>query len=92
MKSKKHCDFVRTDKVESKMGAWEAYRGGSRRQPHTRSSQPAVSMDGPLTGMAHDVPAPAVEIIPGDEARGIIPSAEARGLTKCDGLRRHYRR
>jgi hypothetical protein len=79
MKSKKHCDFARTDKVEAKMRARETYRGRSRRQPHSMSSQPAASMDGPLTGMTLDVLAPAVELILG---------AEARGLTKCDGLRR----
>jgi hypothetical protein len=83
MKSKKHCDFARLDKVEAKMQAREAYQGGSRRLPHSRSSQPVVSVDRPLARTAPDVLAPAVELIPG---------AEARGLTRCDGLRHHQGR
>jgi hypothetical protein len=78
MKSKKHCDLTRPDKEKAKMKARETYRGGSRRQPHSRSSQPAVSVDGPLAGTMLDVLAPAEELIPG---------AEARGLARCDGLR-----
>jgi hypothetical protein len=70
MKSKKHCDFARPGKVEAKMQAREAYRGGSRRQPYSRSSQPAASVDGPLGGTTPDVLAPAVELIPGaDQVR-----------------------
>jgi hypothetical protein len=79
MKSKKHCDFTRLDKENTRMQAREAYRDGSRRKPHSRSSHPTISGDGPLAGMARDVLAPAEELIPG---------GEARGLAKCDGLRR----
>jgi hypothetical protein len=80
MKSKKHCNFTRPDKEKAKMQARETYRGGSRRQPHSRSSQPAVSVDGPLAGMTLNVLAPAEELIPG---------VESQGLARCDGLRRH---
>jgi hypothetical protein len=79
MKTKKHCDFRRPVKEKTRMQAREAYREGSRRQPHSRLFQPTVSGDGPFMGMARDVLAPVEELIPG---------AEAQGLAKCDGLRR----
>jgi hypothetical protein len=79
MKSKKHCDFTRSDKEKAKMQAREAYRDGSRRQPHSSSSHPAESVDGPLVGTSLDVLAPAEELISG---------TEAWGLARCDGLGR----
>jgi hypothetical protein len=78
MKSKKLCDFTRPNHEKTRMQAREAYRGGFRRQPHSRSSQPEVFGDGPLARSVRDVLAPAEELIPG---------VEARGLAKCDGLR-----
>jgi hypothetical protein len=58
----------------------EAYRGESKRQSHSRSSQPAVPWSELSTGMACEVLAP-VELL----ALG----AEARGLARCDGLKHH---
>jgi hypothetical protein len=79
IKSKKHRDFTRPDKEKVRMQAREAYQGGSRRQPHSRSFQPATLGDGPPTGAAWEVLAHADELTLG---------AEARGLAKCESVRR----
>jgi hypothetical protein len=70
------------DPINRKMckQAREAHRGGSRRRPHSRSSQPVVHGSGLPTGAACEVLAPAEKLASG---------AEARGLARCDGLRRH---
>jgi hypothetical protein len=65
------------------MKAREAYRGGSRRQPHSSSSQHAALRSGLPAGAVREVLAPMDELAPG---------AKARGLARCDSLRRRRRR
>jgi hypothetical protein len=54
------------------MKAREAYRGGSRRQPHSKSSQPTALGSGLPAGAAREVLAPADELAPGAEAQGLV--------------------
>jgi hypothetical protein len=71
MKAKKHREFKRSNKKEDVQASREAYRGVSKRQPHSRSSKPAVLGSGLPTGVVHEVLAPAEKLASGAEARGL---------------------